>query len=71
MDPDRARRRERASNESQRRKGRDAGLEAALAIDLGSEGAGTDDKRRFLESTRDEGLRAAIAGRDSRFAENR
>ena len=71
MAPDLVRQTKRAINESYRLKGLDAALEAALAIDLEIEGAGTDDKRRFLEITRDEGLRAAIAWRDSRFAENR
>ena len=70
MDPDLVRQTKRAINESYRVKGLDAALEAALAIDLEIEGAGTDDKRRFLEIVRTEGLRAAIAWRDSRFAEN-
>ncbi len=71
VDPDLMRRTKRAINESYRIKGLDAALEAALAIDLEIEGAGTDDKRRFLEITRADGLRAAIAWRDARFAENR
>ncbi len=70
MDPDLVRQTKRAINESYRLKGLDAALEAALAIDLEIEGAGTDDKRRFLEIARDEGLRAAIAWRDSRFADD-
>lgn len=45
-------------------------LEAALDIDLQIEGQGTDDKRRFLEITREKGLRAAIAWRDARFAKS-
>lgn len=43
-------------------------LEAALDIDLQIEGQGTEDKRRFLEIAREQGLRAAIAWRDARFA---
>ncbi len=70
MDPDLVRQTKRAINESYRLKGLDAALEAALAIDLEIEGAGTDDKRRFLEIARTEGLRAAIAWRDSRFADD-
>ena len=70
VDPDLMRRTKHAINETYRIKGLDAALEAALAIDLEIEGAGTDDKRRFLEITRAEGLRAAIAWRDSRFADD-
>ena len=42
-------------------------LEAALDLDLMVEGRGTEDKARFLEITRTEGLRAAVAWRDARF----
>lgn len=45
-------------------------LEAALDIDLTIEGEGSDDKRKFMEIARSEGLRNAIAWRDARF-ENR
>ena len=48
--------------------GLDEGLEAALADDVAIEGRGTDDKRRFLELVQREGLRAALAWRESRFA---
>jgi enoyl-CoA hydratase/carnithine racemase len=43
-------------------------LEAALDIDLGIEGEGTEAKRRFLAIARRDGLRAAIAWRDAQFA---
>ena len=43
-------------------------LEAALAIDLEIEGGGSPDKIAFMEVARREGLRAAIAWRDARFA---
>jgi enoyl-CoA hydratase/carnithine racemase len=43
-------------------------LEAALAIDLEIEGDGSPDKIAFMEVARREGLRAAIAWRDARFA---
>jgi enoyl-CoA hydratase/carnithine racemase len=42
-------------------------LAAALDIDLAIEGEGTEDKRRFMEIARREGLKAAISWRDARF----
>ena len=42
-------------------------LDAALDIDLAIEGEGSDDKRKFMTIARRDGLRAAIAWRDSRF----
>jgi enoyl-CoA hydratase len=42
-------------------------LDAALDIDLAIEGEGSDDKRKFMEIARQNGLRAAIAWRDARF----
>jgi enoyl-CoA hydratase len=42
-------------------------LDAALDIDLAIEGEGSDDKRKFMTIARKDGLRAAIAWRDSRF----
>jgi enoyl-CoA hydratase len=44
-------------------------LDAALDIDLAIEGEGSDDKRRFMEIARKDGLKAAIAWRDARFFE--
>ncbi|MFD1330682.1 enoyl-CoA hydratase/isomerase family protein [Methylopila musalis] len=43
-------------------------LEQALAIDLEIEAVGSPDKLRFLEIARTQGLKAAFAWRDSRFA---
>ena len=43
-------------------------LEAALDIDLAIEGEGSIDKRQFMEIARKDGLRAAIAWRESRFS---
>jgi enoyl-CoA hydratase len=43
-------------------------LDAALDIDLAIEGEGSDDKRKFMEIARQNGLRAAIAWRDARFS---
>jgi enoyl-CoA hydratase len=42
-------------------------LEASLDIDLAIEGEGSEDKRRFMEMARRDGLRAAFAWRDARF----
>ena len=42
-------------------------LDVALDIDLAIEGEGSDDKRKFMEIARQNGLRAAIAWRDARF----
>jgi len=44
------------------------GLNQALEIDLAIEGKGSDDKRKFMEIARTNGLRKAIAWRDARFA---
>jgi len=43
-------------------------LDEALDIDLAIEGEGSIDKQRFMEIARRDGLRAAIAWRDARFA---
>jgi hypothetical protein len=42
----------------------------ALDLDLLIEGAGTDDKREFLERAREDGLRSAIVWRDTRFKDD-
>jgi enoyl-CoA hydratase len=43
-------------------------LGTALDIDLDIESRGSPDKRRFMEIARKDGLRAALAWRDARFA---
>jgi enoyl-CoA hydratase len=43
-------------------------LEAALEIDLAIEGEGSPDKIAFMEVARRDGLKAALAWRDARFA---
>jgi enoyl-CoA hydratase/carnithine racemase len=43
-------------------------LEEALAIDLAIEGAGSPDKAAFMAIARRDGLKAALAWRDARFA---
>jgi len=45
-------------------------LNQALEIDLAIEGKGSDDKRKFMEIARTDGLRKAIAWRDARFTGN-
>jgi enoyl-CoA hydratase len=45
-------------------------LDAALDIDLAIEGRGSEDKRKFMDIARAEGLRKAIAWRDARFGES-
>jgi len=42
-------------------------LEEGLSIDLAIEGAGSPDKRQFMDIARRDGLKAAIAWRDARF----
>lgn len=68
IDPLALRETKRAINRSYEIMGMGEALEAALDIDLHIEGEGTADKRKFLEIARKEGLRAAIAWRDARFA---
>ena len=46
-------------------------LHTALDIDLAIEGAGSDDKRKFMEIARKEGLRKAIEWRDAKFGGGR
>ncbi|HYM03657.1 MAG TPA: enoyl-CoA hydratase/isomerase family protein, partial [Stellaceae bacterium] len=58
----------RAVNRTYEIMGMGEALEAALDIDLQIEGEGTADKRQFMEIARCDGLRAAIAWRDARFA---
>jgi enoyl-CoA hydratase/carnithine racemase len=58
----------RAINRTYDLMGMSAALEAALDIDTLIEGEGMPTKRRFLEITRSDGLRAALAWRDERAA---
>ena len=68
IDPMALRQTKRAINRTYEIMGMGEALEAALDIDTQIEGEGTEDKRRFLEIARRDGLRAAIAWRDARFA---
>jgi hypothetical protein len=44
-------------------------LEEGLAIDLAIEGAGSADKKQFMDIARRDGLKAALGWRDARFAD--
>lgn len=67
MDPTLVKETKRAINQSLEVQGMLQALETALGIDLVIEGEGCPDKIRFFEIARKEGLRAAIAWRNSRF----
>lgn len=69
IDPMVVRETKRALNRQLEARGMLDALEAALEIDLGIEGEGSVDKRRFMEIARERGLKAAIAWRDARFDE--
>src|SRR4029079_10401332 len=68
IDPSLVQQTKRAINQSFEMMGLVRALEAALDIDLAIEGEGSEDKRKFMETARNEGLRKAIAWRDARFA---
>ena len=70
IDPELVQQTKRAINQSVETMGLVEALNAALDIDLAVEGKGSDDKRRFMEIARKEGLRKAIAWRDARFGES-
>lgn len=67
IDPNLVKETKRAINRSIEARGMREALEAALDIDLLIEGAGSPDKRAFMEIARSQGLKAALAWRDSRF----
>lgn len=68
IDPDLVRQTKRAVNRSVEIMGLTEALHEALDIDLAIEGKGSVDKQRFMDIARKDGLRAAIAWRDARFA---
>ena len=70
IDPELVQQTKRAINQSVETMGLVEALKAALDIDLAVEGKGSEDKRRFMEIARKEGLRRAIAWRDARFGGN-
>ena len=68
IDPDLVKQTKRAINRAYEAQNMLAALEDALAIDLAVEGAGSPDKAQFMEIARRDGLKAALAWRDARFA---
>jgi enoyl-CoA hydratase len=71
IDPGLVQRTKQAINRSFEVMGLVEALDAALDIDLAIESEGSDDKRRFMEIARRDGLKAAIAWRDARFVESK
>jgi len=67
IDPNLVKETKRAINRSLEAQNMLQALEEALAIDLAIEGAGSPDKREFMDIARREGLKAALAWRDARF----
>ncbi|MGA2125065.1 MAG: enoyl-CoA hydratase-related protein [Xanthobacteraceae bacterium] len=68
VEPELMRQTKRAINQACEARSMAEALSAALDIDLEIEGAGSPDKIAFMDVARREGLRAAIAWRDARFA---
>jgi enoyl-CoA hydratase len=68
IDPDLVKQTKRAINRAFEARNMLDALEEALAIDLAIEGAGSPDKIQFMEIARRDGLKAALAWRDARFA---
>jgi enoyl-CoA hydratase/carnithine racemase len=68
IDPGLMRQTKRAINRAYEAASMAGALDAALDIDLHIEGEGSPDKIQIMEIARREGLRAALAWRDARFA---
>ena len=68
IDPNLVKESKRAINRAYEARNMLEALEEALAIDLAIEGAGSPDKIAFMDIARRDGLRAALAWRDGRFA---
>jgi enoyl-CoA hydratase len=68
IDPELMRQTKIAINRTYEIQGMGEALGTALDIDLDIESRGSPDKRRFMEIARKDGLRAALAWRDARFA---
>jgi enoyl-CoA hydratase len=68
IDPVLMRETKKAINRTYEQQGMREALQTALDIDLHIESHGTPDKRQFMDIARKDGLRAAIAWRDARFA---
>ena len=70
MDPNLVMETKKALNRTYDIQGMQAALQAALDIDHGIESHGSPDKRAFMDVARKQGMRAAIAWRDARFADS-
>jgi enoyl-CoA hydratase len=68
MDPMLVQNSKRAINRAYETMGMPEALAAGLDIDLEIEGQGSVDKRRFMDIARKDGLKAALAWREARFA---
>jgi enoyl-CoA hydratase len=68
IDPELVRDTKKALNRSYEIQGLRAALEAALDIDHAIESHGSPDKRAFMDIARAQGLKAALAWREARFA---
>jgi enoyl-CoA hydratase len=68
IDPELVKETKRAINRAYEAQNMLQALEDGLAIDLAIEGAGSPDKIQFMDIARRDGLKAAIAWRDARFA---
>ena len=68
IDPELVKQTKRAINRAYEAQNMLQALEEGLAIDLAIEGAGSPDKNQFMDIARRDGLKAAIAWRDARFA---
>ncbi len=69
IDPSLVRDTKKAINRSYEVRGMDMALKQALELDHLIESHGSPDKRQFMDIARAQGLKAALAWRDARFAE--
>ena len=70
VDPNLMQQTKHAINRSYAARGMDGALRQALDIDHAIESHGSTDKRSFMDIARAEGLKAALAWRDARFADD-
>jgi len=71
IDPALVRDTKKALNRSYEVQGFQTALKAALDIDHAIESQGSPDKRHFMDIARAQGLKAALAWREARFADKR
>jgi enoyl-CoA hydratase/carnithine racemase len=70
VDPNLMQQTKKALNRSYEARGLDGALRQALDTDHAIESQGSADKRAFMDIARAEGLKAALAWRDARFADS-